>query len=301
MSTGGGWQKLLNKLYETPGESSAFYSAEKLRRALERKYKLKIPIKKVQLWLENKYAYAIHRPRRVKFDRNPIIARYPDHTWQADILFLPDLSRFNNKFSCILVVIDVVTRFAWAQEMKSKSGVETAAAFKKILKRSHPRLPEKLHTDKGTEFYNKHFKELMKRKDIILYSTESENKAAIAERFVRTLKELIYRFLEHTGTRKYTNQLQNLLQTYNSTYHDTIKMPPEEVTEENVNLVLGTLYSHLWDNPTEKVAKFKIGDKVRLSKSDNTFRKAYKGNWTDEVFTVSSISGSTDEPMYPSK
>lgn len=291
------WEKLLNKLYQTPGESAAFYSAEKLRRALAQKYNLKIPIKSVQAWLEKKYAYAIHKPRRVNFERSPIIALHPDHTWQADILFLPELGNANKKFACVLVVIDVVSRFAWAQEMKSKSGLETTEAFINILKRSSPRVPQKLQTDKGTEFYNKHFKALMKKNAIVLYSTESDNKAAIAERFVRTLKELIYRYLEHSGTTKYVDQLQNLLQTYNSTYHKTIGMSPSEVKEENLNRVLGTLYSHLWQSPARKL-KFKIGDKVRLSNLKHPFRKGYKGYWTNEIFTVSSVSGSPLNHLY---
>jgi hypothetical protein len=192
----------------------------------------------------------------------------------------------------------VISRFAWGEPMINKSGPQTAKAFENILKRAHPRKPEKLHTDKGREFYNKDFKKVMKEHEITLYSTESDMKAAIAERCIKEIKKLIYRFLTHHQTNRFIDVLPKIFETYNKTFHSTIQIEPMNVNISTQGKVLQQLYGRLWDEDRKKIPMFKIGDSVRLSLTRSTFTKGYKGFWTTEVFVIEAIKQFHPETQY---
>lgn len=288
------WEKYLTKLYSTPGESTAFSSTEKIHRLLKSK-NFSVSRKQVQNWLNQQYVYTIHKARKYNFPRNPVLASNIDDNWQADILFLKDKKNYNDNNPCILVCIDVISRYGFAQAMRSKSGADTTKAFAKIIA-SSGRKPERLQTDKGKEFYNWEFKDMMKTMNITLYSTESDKKAAIAERFIKEMKKMIYLYLDKNQSDRYIDVLQDIVKSYNNTYHSTIKMSPSEVNEGNLKIVLKNLYGHLWDadaipmNKTKRMKeKFAVGDKVRISISKNLFSKGYKGFWTTEIFEVETV------------
>jgi hypothetical protein len=291
------WEKKLQSLYSTPGESGAFSSADKLYRLL-RNEGFNMSKKQVQSWLNTQHVYTVHKHRIVNYKRNPIIAQYPDHNWQADILFLQDIASFNDDKPCILICIDVVSRYAWVEPMKSKKGTDTAKAFENILIKAQ-RQPEKLQTDKGTEFYNKDFRKVLKAHEISLYSTESDKKAAIAERCIKEVKKLIYRFMTMNQTNRYIDNLQAIMKTYNSTFHSSIGMAPEKVDESTLSTVLENLYGHLWAKDASiSQSQFSVDDKVRISISKDLFKKGYKGYWTNEVYTIHAIRHHHPHTMY---
>ena len=145
------WITFLTTLYSTPGQAAAFSSAEKLYRVL-RENGYKVTLAKVKEWLRKQYTYTVHRQRKVTFPRNPTLATHIDHTWQADLLFLQDIASFNDRKPCALVCIDVVSRYAWVAAMRDKRGITTTKAFESVI--AQGRKPEKLHTDRGKEFYN---------------------------------------------------------------------------------------------------------------------------------------------------
>jgi transposase InsO family protein len=285
----------LDELYSTPGNPGALYSTpDKLRRILVDKYNITdVSLNQIKNWLSHKYSHTLHKNYAIKFKRNQIIATDIDEQWQGDLFFIDEFQKQNKGFKCGLAIIDVVSRFAWVELMKDKTGPTTTEAFKKIIERAHPRKPKRLQTDKGTEFLNQTFQNYLKQKDIDFFTTFSDHKAAIAERFIKTLKLLIYKYLDEHNTNIYWDKIQEIVQTYNSTFHSTIKTTPESVTPENVGGVLNTLYSHLWksgDRLKQKKIKFKVNDYVRLSKIHSEhFKKGYKGNWSVEIFKVSKI------------
>ena len=86
-----------------------------------------------------------------------------------------------------MVVLDLFSRFAWARPLKTKTGLEVSQALKDIFTKSG-REPTRIWSDDGTEFFNAHVQKLLRSNNIILYSTFNEPKAAIAERFIRTLR-----------------------------------------------------------------------------------------------------------------
>lgn len=283
------WEKELEKLYKSPGEAGAFSSINKLHHILAKK-NYKVSKKHIKNWLRNQYTYSIHRFKQKTFPRNPIVASYIDDNWQADLLFLPELRNYNDRKYIMLVCIDVISRYAWGESLRSKHGKHVAAAFTKILLKSG-RKPEKLQTDHGTEFYNKDFKSVLSEHKIRLYSTFSDKKAAIAERCIKEIKKLIYRFLSDNQTNRYINNIEGIFETYNKTYHSAIGMSPSEVSEKNLSTVFENLYGKYWtkDKIQEKQNRLKIGDIVRIAIPGDSFTKGYKGKWTTELFTVHGI------------
>ena len=194
---------------------------------------------------------------------------------------LKGVSKINKGYKYMITIIDVFSKFAWAVPLKSKTGKDVTNAFK-LTKR----VPTNLQTDKGKEFYNKDFKELMKKYNINHYSTYTNVKASVVERFNRTLKEKMWKQFSIQGNYKWIDILPKLVDNYNNTYHTTIKMKPVEVCLKNQEIIFNDVYQ---DKLLPLRNKFKFGDKVRISKIKGMFEKGYTANWSTEIFTVDKV------------
>ena len=162
--------------------------------------------------------------------------------------------------------------------LKDKTGKSVASALKTIFKE---RKPEKMWADKGKEFYNKDVKDLIE-----LYSTENEEKSSVVERWIRTMKEKMWKYFTGNSTNVYTNALSDLVREYNNTMHPSIKMTPVQASKkENELRVWRNLYpEHLEIHDINP--KFSVVDKVRISKKKKTFEKGYTTRFTEEIFTI---------------
>ena len=138
------------------------------------------------------------------------------------------ISKFNKGFRFLLLVIDIFSKYAWVVPLKDKKGISIVNAFQKILKESD-RKPNKIWVDKGSEFYNNSFKKWLKDNDIEMYSIYNEGKSVVAERFIRTLKNKIYKYMTSISKNVYIDKLNAIVNEYNNTYHGTIKMKPFDV------------------------------------------------------------------------
>ena len=114
-----------------------------------------------------------------------------------------------------------------------------------------------------------------------MYLIHTERKSVIAERFIRTLKTKIYKYMTSVSKSVYINKLDDIVSEYNNTYHWTIKMKPVDVKDYT--------YIDFKKEVNDKDTKFKVGDHVRISKYHNIFAKGYTPNWSEEVFIVSKI------------
>jgi transposase InsO family protein len=224
----------------------------------------------------------LHAPARRNFPRRHVIVYGYDDLWQADVVEMRPYTQFNKGYHYILTVIDVLSKYAWAVPLKSKSGKEMAAAIAKII-RGDGRCPKNLQTDMGKEFYNANVQELLKKHDINHYSTYSVMKASVVERFNRTLKNNMWKQFTLNGNYKWIDLLPRLLSEYNMRKHRTIGMRPIDVTPTNAEKLLTTVYNHV---KIVKPIRFKVGDSVRVSKFKTTFEKGYTPNWTTEVFRI---------------
>lgn len=231
----------------------------------------------------------IHKNARRNFLRRHVILKDIDDLWQADLIDVQTISKFNSNYRYILIVIDAFSKYAWTYPLKCKTGDEVYNAFKVILARSG-RIPKNLQTDLGTEFYNKKFKKLMHENSINHYSTYTVKKASIAERFIRTLKSKMYKQFSLKGNYKWIDgTLDNLVHTYNHTFHRTINQKPADVTEINKGYIIDR-YSKM--NKLKSISKkdfLKIGDYVRISKYKSNFDKGYTPNWSTEIFRIVTV------------
>ena len=140
------------------------------------------------------------------------------------------ISRFNKGIKYLLCVIDLFSRYAWVVGLKDRKRVSIVNEFKKILDKSK-RKPNKTWVDHGSEPYNKVFKDLLKKNDTEMYSPCNEGKSVVAERFVKTLKNKIYKNMTSISENVFFNVLDDIVDKYNNTYHSSIKMKPKNVTD----------------------------------------------------------------------
>ena len=164
--------------------------------------------------------------------------------------------------------------------LKDKKGISIVNAFNKIIKQSE-RKPNKIWVDQGSEFYNNDFKKWLSDNNIIMYSPYNEVKSVVAERFIRTLKNKLYKHMTASGKNVYYNVLDDVVNKYNNTKHSTIKMKPIDV-KNNARVYI--------DEHNEKDSRIKVGDRVRISKFKNMFAKGYTPNSSKEIFIVDKIN-----------
>ena len=169
----------------------------------------------------------------------------------------------------MIIFIDISSKFAWVVPLKDKKGVSIVYAFQQILDDSN-RKPNKIWVDKWSEFNNNSFKKWLKDNDIGMYSIHNEGKFVVAERFIRTLKSKIYKYMTSVSRNVYIDKLDDIVNEYNNTYHRTIKMKPVHVEDNN--------YIDFVKEVNDKDPKFKVGDYVKISKYKNIFAKGYMPN-----------------------
>ena len=128
------------------------------------------------------------------------------------------LSKFNKGIKYLLCVIDLFSKYAFVVPLKDKKGISIVNAFQSILNKSK-RKPNKVWVDKGSEFYNASFKKWL-QDNIVMYSTNNEEKPVVVERFIRTLKSKIYKYMTSISKNVYINKLNAIMNKYNNTYYN---------------------------------------------------------------------------------
>ena len=234
-------------------------------------------------------AEELHKPITRNFRKRRIISYGVDKIWAADLVEIQKYSKWNKGIKYLLMIIDVFSKHGWIEPLKDKKTESVSLAFDKIFKKNK-RKPEKLWTDKGSEFISKHFKDFLKKHNMILYHTQNEKNSSIVERWNKTMKNKMWKMFSANNNTVYWDKLDKLVGDYNNTYHSSIKMTPTEASKkENEKQVFTILYKdEIYLKP--KKPKFSIGDKVRLSKyKRRVFDKGYTPNWTEELFVVDKV------------
>ena len=187
-----------------------------------------------------KLANELHKPIIRKFNKRKVYSSFKDNIWGADLADMQLLSKFNKGIKYLLCVIDLFSKYAFVVPLKDKKGISIVNAFQSILNKSK-RKPNKIWVDKGSEFYNASFKKWLQDNDIIMYSTNNEGKSVVAERFVRTLKSKIYKYMTSISKNVYFYKLNAIVNKYNNTYHTTIKMKPIDVKNNTILILIKKL------------------------------------------------------------
>ena len=198
----------------------------------------------------------LHKPIIRKFNKRKVYSQFKDNIWGVDLADMQSLSRKNKGIKYLLCAIDLFSKYAFVIPLKDKKATSIVNAFNKIIKQSN-RKPNKIWVDQGGEFYNV-FEKWLSDNNIIMYSTYNEGKSVVAERFIRTLKNKLYKDMTATGKKVYYDVLDDVVNKYNNTKHSTIKMKPIDVGDNNKRAYI--------DEHNEKDSRFKVGDRVRISK-----------------------------------
>ena len=193
---------------------------------------------------------------------------------------MQSLSTFNKEFKYLLCAIDLFSKYAWVIPIKDKKGTSIVNAFKKIVSKGQ-RKPNEIWVPQGSEFYNQSFKYFFKINNIDMYSTYNEGNSVVAERFIRTLKNKIFKQMTTISKNVYIDILNDIANKYNNTIHRTIKVKPIDVTNNS--------YVEYNEEPNKKSPRFKVNYHLRISKYKNIFAKGYVPNWSEEVFIVNGI------------
>ena len=190
------------------------------------------------------------------------------------------IGKYNKGIRYLLSAIDLFSKYTWVVPLKDKKGTAIVNAFQSILDNSK-RKPNKVWTDHGGEFYNNVFKRWLKDNNVKIYSTYNEGKSVVAERFIKTLKNKIYKHMTAISKNVYFDVLDDIVDEYNNKYPRKIKMKTIDVKDDS--------FAEYNGESNEKDPKFKVGDHVRISKYKNIFAKGYTPNWSEEIFVVKKI------------
>ena len=226
-------------------------------------------------------AEELHKPVKRKFRKRRVLVSGNNKIWAADLADMTAFKDYNDGYTFLLLVIDTFSKYGWIIPLKNKKGETVADALKDIFEK---RKPEKLWTDKGTEFKNKDVKKLIE-----IYSTENEEKSSIVERWIRTMKEKMWKYFTDNNTYKYIDVLPDLVEDYNNTVHSSTKLTPIDASKKKNEL---TVWRNLYPDryKTSRLnPKFSVGDEVRITKKKKVFEKGYTTRWTEEIFTIKEI------------
>ena len=241
----------------------------------------RLPLSKVRQFLNSKDSYTKFTLAARKFKRMRAFAKFRNKIWCIDLAYVDKLAKENNGVKFLLVRQDLFDRTVNAKGMTTKDSQETVKAFSSMITKRNR--PKKIWVDKGTENAGA-FKKFCTAEGIQVYSTMRETKAVVAERTIRSLKNILDRHMEDFGY-NYKHKLPQFITTLNSRRNSSIDMRPNTV--KNCDFV-----SILYSEPLREFKKptFKIRDRVRISKYDLPFRKGYKPQFTREVFDIAAIA-----------
>jgi transposase InsO family protein len=235
-------------------------------------------MKPTKSWLSSQDTYTLHKPVRKVFLRRKTYAKGIGDLFQADLVDMASYSGGGVRY--ILTCIDVFSKMAFAVPLKDKRGSSVARALETIFAESTPNM---MQTDRGSEFLNTEVQAVFRKFNVHHYSSLNYDiKAAVVERFNRSLKTRMFRYMTHRHTRTWIDILPDLIKAYNSSFHRTIGMAPNDVTKSNE----GEIAERMFPEKPKLTWKYEIGDKVRISKYKNIFAKGYLPNWSDEIFTI---------------
>lgn len=279
----------LSTIYYDLSDVAALSGYAQLMKEVKRRG-LNISKNNVKKWLNKQEVYTLHKQRRVRFPRIKYHSMNIDDVWSIDLMDMQNISKYNYRQKYILAVIDNFSRFAWCIPIKDKTADSVLKAFEKLFDKTKRR-PLNIVSDQGKEFVSKRFKLFLQKHSINFYTAnDPATKASICERFIRSIKSIIYRFFTHYNTKKYINVLDQLVDIYNAREHRSIGCAPNEVEENNVLSVWNYMNRKTNKNIfNERKPKFTVGTLVRISNPKQSFEKGYTKKWSNEAFLVQKV------------
>lgn len=242
----------LRELYYTPGKPGAYAGPEKLYQAVKQEGKYKIGRQRIRQFLNNEDSYSLYKPIRKTFPRSKVIVNTIDSMWDGDLADVSNIASHNDGYKFLLVLIDIFSRYLFIVPLKNKHHQNIVDGLKLVFQKR--RKPNTLRTDKGSEFKNRWVKAFLKKEGIHAIYTQNETKANYAERVIRTMKNLMYRYFMKNRTYRFINILQDLVKSYNKRPHRSLGgNAPANVNKENADEIRLESYLSLWTEEFFKV------------------------------------------------
>ena len=230
------------------------------------------------------------KPPKKNYATNKTDVYYIDGIWSLDILDLKDYGPENNrKYRYVLVVIDNFSKYGWTVPLKNKNAQTIKDSFENILI-SSKRKPNLIESDRGKEFYINIFQDFLNKNNIKLYSRNSSYGAVFAERFNRTIRDLLKKVVFEQGDAKWIDVLPNITKQYNNRVHTSTKLSPKDASLKKNE---GYVYKNLLDNRKKIKPKYQINDLVRTADLKKTFSKGDTTNWSYKLYKITKIINDT--------
>jgi len=271
------------KLYTDSTFPGSFGGKKQFYREVRKVYPL-VKYKDIEKFLIGNDSYTLHKPVKAPRLYRRVYTKFIGYLYQVDLVDMSQFSDENDGIHWIITCIDTFSKKAWAFKIKDKTGLSVTRAMERLLTEERP---SKVQFDEGKEFLNRNFLGLLKRNGIQHYSTYSEAKCSIVERFNRTLKTRMFRAFTAQGNHRYVDILQNLVDGYNSSKHRSIGMAPNDVNLTNQNIVRKKLFPRVRKRLQRNL--FKIDQSVRVTRKKGIFQKGYEQSFSFEVFKITEV------------
>ena len=303
-------EEFLKGIYFDPKEPTSFGGVDKLYKFVQSK-RNDISRNDIKTWLSKQGTYSLYRQAIRSFQRPKVIVPTKDYMFDSDTANYSAYEAENDGYKYITVFIDVLSHYLYTEPLKTLRSAEMVTVLKKLFEQAKPTF---IRTDRGSE-YSGLADKYMKRRDVKHITTSEHSKANYAERVIRTIKSKLNRFMVYNKTRRWVDALADITDSYNNTFHGTIKMTPKEALSTEDPVLWNRQYARVSPAKTRRkvdglppkklrgrpLYNFKVGDVVRLSKIPGTYDKETDKKWTDELFTVTTRSLNQGIPKYEVK
>jgi len=304
------WRDYLKRIYYDPNHPASYQGVSKVYQQVLKEGKYPLKRDQVKEWLQGQEPYSLHKSVKREFRRGEVVVAGIDDQFEADLVSLIPYAGDNDGVQFLLAVIDTFSRYAWAEPLVNKTAQVTIDAFKKIF--AQGRVPKKVRSDRGKEFTATAVRKFFDDRGIRQIFTGNEKQANYAERFIKTLKNKLFRFMTYNRTGRYIDVLPKIVRSYNNTFHKGIMEIPSKVNSRNEKKLWWQQYwpAQPYDPKKRKQMRrpvqfaYKEGDLVRISHLRSAFKREYDNKWTGEVFKVSKRfarrgrKGSASQPIY---
>ena len=238
--------------------------------------------KNIKIFINEIYS----KPPRRNYPTNKTDVYHIDDIWSLDILDLKDYGPENNRgYRYALVTIDNFSKFGWTTPLKNKYA-QTIKDSSENMIISSKRKPNLIETDRGKEFYNNIFQDFLNKNNIKLYSRNSSYGAVFAERFNRTIRDLLKRLVFEKVDGNWIDVLPTITKQYNNRIHSSTKLTPIQASLKKNE---GYVHKNLLDKRKKITPKFQINDLVRVADLKKTFSKGDTTNWSYKLYKIKEI------------
>ena len=285
-------QEFINA-YTSPGSPFAFSSPYRVYNHFEGA----IPLKIIKDWMHGLDVYTLHREPRKPNPRNPTFVYYKRYQFQIDLIEIHQFAESNDNYRYLITAIDIFTRFAFVQPLKDKTANVFLDGFKAIMKKAKV-FPEKILADRGSEIKNKLFKKYCTQNNVILLHSDNFVHAPFIERFNRTLKSLMYKYMTANETDRFIDVLQLLVKTYNNRIHRMIGMTPAQAEKDENAHLIREKQEKVYAKRKRRAPRFKKGQTVRVSKLKGQFDRGFNQQFLEEIYKIKKVFTRLPIPTY---